>query len=123
MGIKLFVDDMRSAPEGWHLSKTITEAIACLANLDVECVSLDHDIIFEPAGSAIFSNENFTAVAYYVAAMPKDIRPKRAYIHTANPAGAIRIKSIFDSAGIPSERVFPDMNYKKQLIRFENEAQ
>jgi hypothetical protein len=121
MAIKLFVDDMRSAPEGWHLSKTITEAISALANLEVEAISLDHDIIFEPAGSAIFSNENFTAVAYYVTAMAS--KPKRVYIHTANPAGAIRLKGIFDDANIPTTRVFPDMNYKKQLLQHENDAQ
>lgn len=116
--IKLWVDDLRDPeaknedgtpsfvpdPENWHWAKTITEAIRILATRPVSVVSLDHDIchailpgspgetsrnIYQP----VVCPENYTAVAYYIAAMCVDERPKKVMIHTANPAGA---KTMFD---------------------------
>jgi hypothetical protein len=47
--VKLFVDDLRPAPEGWELAKTSIEAIAWLNLLRergevLEALSLDHDL-------------------------------------------------------------------------------
>jgi GDP-D-mannose dehydratase len=95
--MKLFVDDFREAPKGWVLAKTITQAIKILSTMSVDEVSLDHDIIFETADRKIgFSEENFTAVAWHIAAMPEEIRPKTVFIHTANPTGAKNIESILE---------------------------
>ncbi len=45
MGIKILVDDLRSAPDSsWTVVRTITEAIRILATQEVEEVLLDHDI-------------------------------------------------------------------------------
>lgn len=45
MGIRLFVDDLRAAPDAsWTVVRTVTEAIRVLATQDVEEVLLDHDI-------------------------------------------------------------------------------
>ena len=35
-------------------------------------------------------------MAYYIAAMPQDRRPKRVLVHSANRDGARRIKAILD---------------------------
>lgn len=43
--IKLWVDDLRKAPEGWHWAKTITEAIRMLSMELVAVVAIDHDIM------------------------------------------------------------------------------
>ena len=42
--MKLWIDDIRKAPEGWHTARTVTEAIALLDENNVSEVSLDHDI-------------------------------------------------------------------------------
>jgi len=121
--IRLYVDDLREPPEGWVLARTITEAIRLLAKQEISEVSLDYDIMHTikpshlntlPIPSECCENldiiktyqingagldlpvacpENFTAVAYYIAAMPKDKSPK-VRIHTANPVGREEIKKI-----------------------------
>jgi len=95
--MKLYVDDIRSAPEGWERVRTITQAIRFLATQTVEEVSLDHDIQVPKGTYAVGSSEeDFTAVAWYIAIMPQDSRPKTVYVHTGNSSGAQRIKSILE---------------------------
>lgn len=108
-GEPTFVND----PENWHWAKTITEAIRILATQKVRKVSLDHDITHTmPSGLPslnaggdkeainklidipIACPETYAAVAYYIAAMSIDERPKTVYIHTANPAGAQAMTNI-----------------------------
>lgn len=42
--MKLWVDDLRPAPEGWVWAKDPAEAISALATGEVEEMSLDHDL-------------------------------------------------------------------------------
>ena len=81
--MKLFVDDLRPAPNGWHEARSITEAIRILSTTSVDEVSLDYDII----GSI----ETFEPVAWYIRSMP---RPPKVKIHTANPVGGNRMREI-----------------------------
>ena len=110
MALRLFVDDIRPAPKGWYLARTVTEAIRLLANHDWDVVSLDHDIFTEcivgeetitllkgiTPFNAHKSKEDFTAVAYFLEALthvPHASTPK-IIIHTANPVGYERLKGI-----------------------------
>lgn len=99
-GLKLFVDDYRPCPEGWHLARTVTEAIRVLATQPVELVSLDHDIAFQ--GRHGIELETFEGVAWYIAAMCVDDRPACVMIHTGNPTAADRMFRILDEAMIPA---------------------
>lgn len=118
--VKLFVDDLRPAPEGWYLARTITEALRVLSFFEVQEVSLDHDIMHSvphkddpPAiEEAVTCPENFSAVAYFLAVMPPEKRPKRVILHTSNTAAAYAILSILQEAGIPTERkLYSPSNY------------
>lgn len=119
--IKLFVDDIRPAPPGWYLARTITEALRILSFFPTEIVSLDHDIMHSVPHKedgpnleeAVTCPENFSAVAYYIAAMPVDKRPKKVIIHTANSGAVYTIIEVLKEAGVNFERKFysPD-NYK-----------
>lgn len=119
---------MRSAPEGFELAKTCTEAIRLLAGpIYCEVVSLDHDIIFKQIDRRVgFSEETFATVARYIAIMPKDRLPKIVYIHTANPRGACDMEEILRDI-VPTMRVGDSANfdmsvpsfYKEDLIREE----
>ncbi len=112
--MKLYVDDIRPAPEGgWQQARTVTDAIRFLAMFgeQVDEISLDHDISYavEVAGTQrpFPSPENFTAVAYYMESFFKENRPK-VTIHTANPVGAKEIESIlkdFEVTIAPASRV------------------
>ena len=81
--MRLFVDDERQAPKGWHRARTVTEAIRILATMSVEEVSLDYDMsCFSMAGGCTHtSEETFMAVVYYLRIMEN--RP-RIKIHTGN---------------------------------------
>ena len=120
--IKLFIDDIRPAPEGWHLARTVTEAIRFLsqnyqpiwssaAGTDISEISIDHDISHPGAcgkgDCRTACPEDFTAVAHHIVALygmeaeiagmlefqpPRNI-PKIT-IHSSNPVGAKRIQAI-----------------------------
>lgn len=128
--LKLFVDDYREAPDGWHLAKTITEAIRILSGpLVVDVCSLDHDII-NREGKHSFSEETFETVARYIVIMPKERLPKVVYIHTANPRGANDIEYILRDI-VPTFRVGDSINfdistsstYKEELIELEKKRE
>lgn len=124
--IKLFVDDMRSAPEGWTLVRTITEAIRILSGpLCIDVISLDHDIIFEQTNRKVgFSGETFASVARYIALLPKDRLPKVVYFHTANERGAedmeAILKDIVPTVIVPGSYDLSRFDYKEKLIELEN---
>jgi hypothetical protein len=42
--MKIFLDDERTPPEGWHLVSTPREAIEWLQTGNVEEIRLDHDL-------------------------------------------------------------------------------
>jgi len=95
--MKLYVDDIRRCPEGWHLARTITDAIRVLATAEVDTVSLDHDIMCENGQNQHSSWETFEAVAFYIALMG-DRKPKDIQIHTANIGAGQRMADIM---GVP----------------------
>lgn len=114
--MKLFVDDIRHAPKGWKLARTITEAVNILHNTKVDVISLGHDIAYayteDSEGYGSVPNENFSTVARYIALLYPEERPETIYIHTANPDGAKRIQGIFKDAGMNSTIIDVNQLYK-----------
>lgn len=101
--IKLFVDDLRPAPEGWELARTISKAIRILDTLQVSEVSLDHDIA---SSLSIREPETFEPVARFIVRIyggfiPGIHKPK-VTLHTGSPSGAQKLKAILADAGIDS---------------------
>lgn len=130
--MKLYVDDLREAPPGWVLVRTITEAQRILSTQEVEAVSLDHDVMHTiqrksptiPIGTIsdddfeevvdiansgiavpVACPENYSAIAWFLRLMPECIRPPKIYTHTANPAGHQAICDILKSEGIEVSRL------------------
>lgn len=93
--MKLFVDDIRREPKGWHRARTVTEAIRILSMEIVDEVSLDHDIsCFTPImGCTHSSEETFEAVAWYISIM-KD--PPKVRIHTSNFEAGRQMAEVLD---------------------------
>lgn len=117
--MKLFVDDLRPAPDGWTLANTIIGAITAIKQFDPEVISLDHDIchhiitVFLNNGNKsdqrqpdmVACAENFTAVAEYLVVKYKGQKHKpKIFIHTMNPVGAEKLKGIL--RGFEVERDF-----------------
>lgn len=107
--MKLFVDDLRAAPRGWTLARTVTESIRILHTQSVSEISIDHDIghIKEVNGIAhpYTCPETFEPVVRYLCAMKPMLSydgyaVPRIIIHTANATAANSMAHILADAGI-----------------------
>ena len=117
--MRLYIDDIRPAPEGWMQARTVTDAIKTIAQFGEEIteISLDHDISIPVSANGEYrpfpSPETFQAVAYFLAHTTdrwecngKDL-PKIT-IHTANPVGGKELQAIlegFPVTVVPATRV------------------
>ena len=88
--MKLYVDDCRPTPEGWQGTDSITTAIYWLSMGMVDEISLDFDYGNE--------KESFIAIAYYIAVMRPDLRPRKIHFHTDNPAGRKKMEELLKEA-------------------------
>lgn len=105
--IKLWVDDLRQPPPGWHWVKTVTEAIRALDTFTVSEVSIDFDIehtkdpkpgsgILIPLGKC---TETFEPVARYLVAKTRWANyPVRVVVHTGNGDAADKMMKILRGA-------------------------
>ncbi len=120
--MKLFVDDIRNAPDKtWHVARTVTEAIRAIARYDFEIISLDHDISHyenldwnDTDQNTLECKETFAAVAYYIAEkynqkilrdIVKKIPPK-IILHTANSVGGDEMYALLCEHGIPVDKKY-----------------
>lgn len=90
MPIKLYVDDIRSAPRGWTIARNYNSAIELLENGDVTYLSLDHDLGEEKTGYDIASW--IERKVYMEGFIPPVIQ-----IHSANPVGRKNIEAAIAS--------------------------
>lgn len=105
--MKLFVDDVRQAPDGWMVVRTIDEAKLQLSRDDIEAVSLDHDMgacpTCEAEGKSVgdmltpettyahwcpHASDGYGLVMWMIEnhRLPKEIR-----VHSMNPVGKARM--------------------------------
>lgn len=84
--MKVFLDDARTSPEGWHPVFWPDEATALLKTNTVADLSLDHDLGDDLRGTGydvLLWIEEAVALA--------DFKPPRITIHSANPAARLRM--------------------------------
>lgn len=110
MDLKLWVDDLIEAPEGWSWAKSNTEAIRILdnPNIHVTELALDHDIMHQiPNEGAVLvggssCTETFEATARFIwAKQTADglvALPLYVTIQTANPVGREILLNILKKA-------------------------
>lgn len=83
--MKIYLDDVRQAPEGWTLMKTAGEAIAWLKTHIVEKISLDHDL-----GDGQLTG--YDVVCWIERAVfTQDFIPPKMYCHSMNSVGSDKI--------------------------------
>lgn len=107
--MKLFVDDIRNAPdESWTVARTVNSAIRALAMFSPTEISLDHDISHQVAVGDLSRPypcaETFQAVAHYIVMKHNalDWNPK-VIIHTSSPVGAKELEAILKMGGVETE--------------------
>lgn len=96
--MKLWVDDIRPAPEGWVRAKTVTEAIRLIHTNPIEEVSLDHDISYKVSighGDArpFCAPETFEPVARFISVV-RHYNDLKITLHTANAVAAKKMADI-----------------------------
>jgi hypothetical protein len=92
--MKIFLDDIRNAPEGWHRCYWPDEVIDLLKTKEVTHLSLDHDLGDDDKGTG-YDVLKWLENAVYNGLVPLP----EIEIHTANPAARKRmlaaVKSIY----------------------------
>lgn len=85
--MKLFLDDERTAPDGWETIRPGDFKDFFTRNKNkIEAISFDHDLGYNENGEEYPSGYDFFCEfekAYY----EHDIIPPYMYVHSANPAG------------------------------------
>lgn len=92
--MKIFLDDLREAPQGYVTARTYEECIELLKNNEVEVLSLDHDLGTDKTGYdvCLWLAEN----EYFI---------PEIYIHSANPVGQMNMTQLLNRY-MPKETKF-----------------
>jgi hypothetical protein len=91
--MKVYLDDVRPAPDGWVLVMTAWEAIAALESGGVTHVSLDHDLGDDDA----FGTGHDVLVWIEEAVALRGFVPPEIAIHSANVVGRQRMLQAIES--------------------------
>ena len=86
--MKLYLDDERPAPKGWHRAYTAGEAITLLEKGQVTYLSLDHDLGPEESGTGYDVCKWLEKKVYEKSwDFENPFTPPVIFIHSANPVG------------------------------------
>lgn len=89
---KVYLDDERPVPEGWIGALNAKDAIKLLSSLEVEVISLDHDLGDDTAGTGydvlLWIEEQTYAKRY---------SPPAIKIHTANASARSKMEAAAES--------------------------
>lgn len=112
-GVRLFVDDVRPAPDGFILARTVEEAKVYLEREDIIAVSLDHDMGACPECTAKgehigdmstpettymnwcpHASDGYALVMWMI---EHHRIPPLVYVHSMNPVGKARMIAALES--------------------------
>lgn len=94
---RLWLDDVRPAPEGFDVvCRTYEEAIEALSRGGIDFVSLDHDLGFDHYSGTYADGKTGYDVACYIEGEVSAGRMECPgwTVHSMNPAGAARIRAV-----------------------------
>lgn len=92
--MKVYLDDERPTPEGWHRVYTANEAITLLRAGVVEDISLDHDLGDDQKFGTGYDVASFIEEQAFLGEMNR----VRWFIHSANPVGRANMKAALERA-------------------------
>lgn len=103
--IRVYLDDIRTPPEGWTLVKTYEECVEALLTGEVEHLSLDHDLADEHY-ALLLPDEEFDysefkeRTGYDVCKwmVENNVWPKTSItLHSANPPGRENMRVLINA--------------------------
>ena len=95
--MKLFLDDLRDAPEGWCRCYCIDELIHAFEdkNCHIEAISLDHDLGDScPSYMGTFRADTGYDFCLWLIQQPAEKWPKIIRLHTANSVGKDNMRQL-----------------------------
>ena len=104
--MKVWVDDLRVAPEGYIWCKSTNEALCLITeNInDIEIIHLDHDMGDTFGGDAIAVLEELERLSRNKTEFAQAVKKITFKIHTANPVGEANMRAIIEYNGWHEER-------------------
>jgi len=124
--MKLYVDDIREAPAGWHRVRTATEAIRTIyysgsIGEEITDISLDHDISHPVTVGSLMRpypcEETYASVAYFIGLFYREYAPldkPKVTIHSSNIVGAENMQLILARDGIHVDIKLSPPVFRKQ---------
>lgn len=86
--MKVFLDDERPTPEGWHRAYWPDEAIRLLETGTVEEISLDHDLGDDARGTG------YDVILWIEEAVAlRRFKPPKIIVHSANSSAADKMRA------------------------------
>lgn len=92
--MKLWVDDVRPAPDGWTLATSVAGAMALIENNDIDTISLDHD-----AGYFAIYGGDYIRILDWLEATGLGDSIAHYHIHSMNPVGVANMRRIIEKNG------------------------
>lgn len=99
--MKLYLDDIRPAPEGYTLVTTAFDAVLKLSEGGIEEISLDHDLGDSATGYDVLLWIELAVVRF-------GYKPPRMLIHSANPVGRQRMALAIEAIHEAYSTTYPD---------------
>lgn len=96
MGLKIYLDDQRKAPEGWIRLTSARKAIQYLKKYIIDEISLDHDLGPRKYGTGYDVLLYLEQLVEENEPIPFDMLPK-IHIHTSNPVARKRMEQALES--------------------------
>lgn len=93
--MKLFLDDLRNAPKGWVLCRSINEMLLMFEQeRHIDAISLDHDLGCNDSGYFICHSETGYDFCKWLIEQPEEVWPELIILHTANPVGRDNMRQL-----------------------------
>ncbi|MBQ3543466.1 MAG: hypothetical protein IJA34_00515 [Lachnospiraceae bacterium] len=99
--MKIWVDDIRPAPEGYIWCQCTNHALRLLRNKisEVELIDLDHDMGDTFGGDAIKIPQELERLSYRDADFAEKVKNIKFRFHSANPVGVANMRAIIEKNG------------------------
>lgn len=91
--INIYLDDIRTCPEGFVIARTYERAVELLKNNKVNILSLDHDLGEDSNGKLLKTGYDLVK---YICENDCDIN--EIYLHTDNPVGKVNMSETLKGA-------------------------
>lgn len=101
--MRIYLDDIRTPPDGWTIVRTYAECIEALQTGNVDYLSLDHDLAEEHYAVStgytdhqpVFREPTGYDVCKWM--VENDVWPKKAItLHSANPVGRQNMRQLLE---------------------------